>query len=136
METTGSGILGRISEKMLTWIGLALLVFLAIAIWRMPAETRAAIWSGIWRSGAWVVIAAAVPWSGKLCIGRILETGTNWAGAGLLAALLAVDLIAAALLMTGWPSSLWSWLAAIGALALAVTYNYLVTEYLSETAGG
>jgi L-asparagine transporter-like permease len=77
-----------------------------------------------------------VPWSGKLCIGRILETGTNWAGAGLLAALLAVDLIAAALLMTGWPSSLWSWLAAIGALALAVTYNYLVTEYLSETAGG
>jgi len=59
METTGGGILGRLGEKLLTWIGLALLVFLAIAIWRMEPETRAAIWSGIWRTVVWVAIAAA-----------------------------------------------------------------------------
>jgi len=136
METTGGGILARLSEKMLTWIGLALLVFLVIAIWKMPPETRAAIWSGIWRSVVWVVIAAAVPWSAKLYIRRILDARTNWAGAGLLAGLVAVDVIAALLLMTGWPGGVWSWLAAIGALAVAGTYNYLVTEYLSEMAGG
>jgi len=136
METTGGGILGRLGEKLLTWIGLALLVFLAIAIWRMEPETRAAIWSGIWRTVVWVAIAAAVPWSAKLFIRRILETGTNWAGVGLLAGLLAVDLLAALLLMTGWPAGFWSWLAALGAIALAGTYNYLVTEYLSEMAGG
>lgn len=136
METTGGGILGRLGEKMLTWVGLALLIFLGIAIWRMPAETKAAIWSGIWRSAVWVAIAAAAPWSAKLFIRRILEAGTNWTGVGLLAGLIAVDLVAALLLMTGWPAGLWSWLAALGVLAVAGTYNYLVTEYLSEMAGG
>jgi hypothetical protein len=135
METTG-GILGRLGEKTLGWIILGLLIFLGIAIYRMPAETRSAIWNGIWRSVAWVAIAAAVPWSARLYIRRILDAGTNWAGVALLAALLAVDLLAAALLMTGWPGSAWSWLAALGALAVVATYNYLVTEYLSEMAGG
>jgi hypothetical protein len=136
METTSSGILGRLGEKTLGWIILGLLIFLGIAIYRMPSETRAAIWSGIWRSTAWVLIAAAVPWSAKLYIRRILDASTNWAGAGLLAALTAVDLLAAALLMTGWPGGVWSWLAAIGTLAVAATYNYLVVEYLSDMAGG
>ena len=115
---------------------MSLLIFLGIAIYRMPAETRTAIWSGIWRSVVWVLIAAAVPWSAKLYIRQILDAGTNWAGAGLLVALTAVNLIAAGLLMTGWPGGLWSWLAALGALAVAATYNYLVTEYLAEMAGG
>ncbi len=136
METTSGGILGRLGEKTLGWVILGLLLFLGIAIYRMPAETKAAIWSGIWRSVAWVAIAAAVPWSAKLYIRRIIETGTNWASIGLLAGLIAVDIIAAALLMTGWPGGVWTWLAALGALAVAATYNYLVTEYLSEMAGG
>jgi hypothetical protein len=136
METTGGGILGRLGEKTLGWIILGLLVFLGIAIYRMPAETKAAIWSGIWRSVVWVVVAAAVPWSAKLYMGRVLDAGTNWAGVALLAVLTAVDLLAGALLMTGWPGSVWTWLAAIGALAVAVTYNYLVAEYLAEMGGG
>jgi hypothetical protein len=136
METTGGGILGRLGEKTLGWIILGLLVFLGIAIYRMPAETKAAIWSGIWRSVVWVVVAAAVPWSAKLYMGRVLDAGTNWAGVALLAVLTAVDLLAGALLMTGWPGSVWTWLGAIGALAVAVTYNYLVAEYLAEMGGG
>jgi hypothetical protein len=136
METTGSGILGRLGERVLTWVVLGLLIFLGIAIWRMDPATRAAIWSAIWRTVTWVAIAAAVPWSGKLFIRRILEAGTNWAAVGLLGGLMAVDVIAALLLMTGWPGSVWSWLAGIGVLAVVGTYNYLVTEYLSEMAGG
>ena len=135
METTGGGILGRLGEKTLGWIILGLLIFLGIAIWQMEPETRAAIWGGIWRTAVWVAIAAAAPWSAKLFIRRILEAGTNWVGLGLLGGLMAVDVVAALLLMTGWPSSVWSWLAAIGVLAVAGTYNYLVTEYLSEMAG-
>jgi hypothetical protein len=136
METTGGGILGRLGEKTLGWIILGLIIFLGIAVYRMPAETKSAIWNGIWRSVVWTVIVAAVPWSAKLYIRRIRDAATNWVSLGLLAALMAVDLLAAALLMTGWPGSTWTWLAALGALAVAATYNYLVAEYLSEMAGG
>ncbi len=136
METTRGGMLGRLAEKTLGWVILGLLILLGVAIWQMEPATRAAIWSGIWRTVVWVVVAAALPWSAKLYIRRILDAGTNWAGVGLLGGLMAGDVVAAILLMTGWPGSVWSWLAAIGALAVAGTYNYLVTEYLSEMAGG
>jgi len=135
MEVSGGGILGRLSEKVIGWIVLGLLIFLGIAIYRMPAETKTAIWNGIWRSAVWVAIVAATPWSVKLFIRRILEAGTNWAGAALLAGLVAVDVVAALILMTGWPGSAWTWVAALGALAVAGAYNYLVTEYLSDMAG-
>jgi hypothetical protein len=137
METTGGGgILGRLGEKVLGWVALGLLIFLGIAIWRAGPEWRAAMWSGIWRTTAWVVIAAALPWIARLFIRRIVEVGSNWAGVGLLAALLAINVIAGLLLMTGWPAGFWGWVAALAALAVAGTYNYLVTEYLAEMSGG
>lgn len=139
METQGSsavgGILGRLSEKVLGWIALAIVVLVGIAVYQMPADTKAAIWSGIWRSIVWVIIAAAVPWSATLFIRRILEISTNWAGIGLIAGLTLVDLIAGIVLMTAWPSGGWTWAAALGALAAAGTYNFLVSEYLADTAG-
>lgn len=134
METS-DGILARLGEKTLGWIILGILVLLGYAIYRMPGETKAYIWSCVWRSVVWTLIVAAVPWSARLVIRRVAAVGSNWAGVGLLAALTAVDLIAAAILMTGWPAGFWPWAAALGALAAAVTYNYLVTEYLADTAG-
>jgi len=136
MENGGSsGVLGRLAEKTLGWIILGLLLFVGYMIYQMPAETKRAIWEGIWRTIVWLVIAAAIPWSARLYIRRVLEVGSNWAAVGLLAGLLLIDLIAAWLLMTGWPSSAWGWAAGLGALAAAGTYNYLVTEYLAEMAG-
>lgn len=135
METTGGGILGRLGEKVIGWIALGLLIAIGIAIWRMGPEGRDAIWNGIWRTGMWVAIVAGLPWSAKLFIRRILEVGSNWAGVGLVGGLLAVDLIAA-LVLGGLPGSFWGWVAGLGALAIAGTYNYLVTEYVSEMAGG
>ena len=35
-----------------------------------------------------------------------------------------------------YPNGGWFWFACLAALSLAGTYNYLVTEYLSEMAGG
>lgn len=134
MEVQGGGVLGRLGEKVLGWLALALLILAAVAIWRMPAETKAAVWSGVWRTGAWLAVAAALPWSARWFIARVLEVGSNWAGVALIAAFTAGDLAAAALLMTGWPSGTWAWLAALTALALAGLYNYLVTEYLAEGA--
>ena len=135
METTGGGMLARISERVLGWVALGLLIAIGIAIWQMGPERRDAIWNGIWRSGMWVAIVAALPWSARLFIRRILEVGSNWVGVGLIGGLLAVDLIAA-LLLGGLPGSFWGWVAGLGALAIAGTYNYLVTEYVSEMAGG
>lgn len=135
MEKPGGGILGRLGEKTLGWIILGGLIFLGIAIYQTPAATKAAIWSGIWRTVVWVALVAGVPWIARLFIARILEAGTNWAGVALLAALLAVDVILAMLLMTGWPSGVWAWLVALAALGVVGTYNYLVTAYLAEMSG-
>jgi hypothetical protein len=136
METPGGGVLGRLGEKVLGWIALALLIAIGVGIWQMPAETKGAIWSGLWRSVVWVAAAAAVPWSARLFIGRVLEQGSNWAGAALIVSYTVIDLVLGVCLMTGWPAGAWGWLAGLGALGAATTYNYLVTEYLAEMSGG
>ena len=82
------------------------------------------------------MIAAALPWSVRLFIRRILEIGSNWASLSLLAAFVLVDAVAGLLLLGGFPTGGWSWIAALAALAVAGTYSYLVAEYLSEQAGG
>ena len=101
METPSGGILARLGEKFLGWIGLALLILIGIAIWQMDPVVRTAIWQGIWRTILWVAIAAALPWSAKLYLRRVLGAGTNWASAGLLAVLALVDLGAGLLLLSG-----------------------------------
>jgi hypothetical protein len=136
MENPGGGILGRLAEKVLTLIALGLVVLCGVALYRMEPQTRQAIWEGIWRTIVWVVIAAGLPWITRLFIGRLLEVSSNWAGIALLAALTLADAVAGAILMPSWPGSGWGWTAALAALAVAGLYNYLVTEYLAEQAGG
>lgn len=136
METTRGGILGRLAEKTLGWIILGVLILIGIGIWQAGPEWRAAMWSRLWRTAVWLLLVTALPWSAKLYIRQVLAAGTNWASVGLLVGLFACDLLAGLLLLTGWPASVWGWLVGLGALAVAGTYNYLVTEYLSEMAGG
>ncbi len=136
MQGASGGILGRLSEKVLGWIALALLVLGAVAIYQTPAETKAALWSGVWRTLVWLALTAAFPWLARPVLGRVLEAGSNWAGAGLLAGLLALNVASGLLMMTVWPSGAWTWLLVLGMLALAATYNYLVVEYLADTRGG
>ena len=213
MESTGSGIFGRLGERVLGWIALGLLIALVVGIFLMDPVTRTSIWQGIWRTIFWVLIVAALPWAGRFFIRRILEIRTNWASFGLLTAFTVVDLGFGLVLMSGCdatvaerqaaigeeekadepalpkipPTSLtdaareaaaealtkmadsiapdedagasassaapggetpgenaeeepasssWFWFACLTALAVAGTYNYLVTEYLTEMAGG
>ena len=133
---TGGGILGRVGEKLLTLIGAALLVLLAITFYRMDAATKTAIWEGIWRTTAWVIIAAALPWSGQFFVRRLIAVGSNWAGVALIAAFTLINAILGLILMHGWPAGGAAWLASLAALGIAGTYNYLVSEYLAEQAGG
>ncbi len=134
METSPS-IWSRLGERVLGWIALGILVALGVAIWQTPAGTKAAIWSGVWRTVLWVVVVAALPWSSWFVMSRVVGSGSNWAGAGLLAALVGADVVAALVLMTAWPSGGWMWLLSLGLLSLAGVYNYLVTEYLAEQTG-
>ncbi|MCA9242573.1 MAG: hypothetical protein KDA32_01360 [Phycisphaerales bacterium] len=134
MEASG-GMLSRISEKVIAWIAFGLLVLLGVTIYQMPAETKSAIWSGLWRTIAFIGISAAWPWQARLYIRRVLEVGENWAGAALIAALTLGNVIIGVVLMTVWPGSGWAWMAAIGAIALTGTYNYLVTSYLADMSG-
>ncbi len=136
MDQPGGCLLGRVGEKVLGYVALGLLVLLGVALWRMGPEGRAAVWNAIWRTVLWLIVAAALPWSVRLFIGRLLEIGSNWAGVALIAGLTAVDLVVGLVLLCGLPSGGWTWVAGLVALAIAGTYNYLVAEYLAEQAGG
>lgn len=136
MEQPTGGILGRLTERVLSLVALGLVVLAGVALWQMGPEGRAAIWSAIWRTALWLALAAALPWTGRLFIGRVLAVGANWAGLVLIAALTAIDLIVGLVLIGGLPAGGWGWLAALAALGLAATYNYFVAEYLAEQAGG
>ncbi len=139
IETRGGwmlGIVGKLGDKILTMVALALVALGGYALYEMGPGGRAALWAGIWHTVAWIVIVAALPWSAKAFIGRVLGAGTNWAGVVLLAAYTLTDLIAGRLLMGAWPASGWGWLAGLAALGIAGSYNYLVTEFVAEQAGG
>jgi FtsH-binding integral membrane protein len=130
------GIAGRLVEKILGWVALGLLVALGFAIYKLGPEGRQMVWNGIWRTLVWVVIAAALPWSARFFMRRVLEFGSNWAGFVLLALFLLVDIVVGLVLLQHWPTSGWGWVAGLAAVAIAGTYNFLVAEYLSEQAGG
>ncbi len=134
METSG-GILGRLGEKVLGWIALALIIVVGVGVWRMGPEARGAILSGIWYTLVWIVIVAALPWLTRLFIGRLLEIGENWVGVVLIAVYTLIDLIVGVIFLGGLPVGGWGWVVALAALAVAGTYNYLVCEYLAEQAG-
>jgi hypothetical protein len=134
METS-QGIFGRLGEKILGWIALALIVGIAFGIWQMEPETRAEIWNGIWTTIAWIAIAAGLPWLARFFMKRIMEIGSNWAAFGLVSSLVLLDIIAGLLLKGGFPSGGWWWFFSLAALAVAGTYNYLVTEYLADQTG-
>lgn len=129
-------MLGRIAERVLSWLALAAVVAAGIGIWQMGPDARGAVWSGIWRTLVWLTVVAALPWTAQLFIQRLLDVGANWAGGMLLAALLLVDVLAGVLLLAGWPDGFWAWLLVLAVLGAAGAYNYLVTEYLAEQAGG
>ncbi|MBN2447898.1 MAG: hypothetical protein JXO22_14290 [Phycisphaerae bacterium] len=136
METSGGGILGRVGERVLSWIALGLVALAVFGVIQMGPVARGAVLSAIWRTGLWLVIVAGLPWIGQLFIGRLLEVGTNWVGVILLAVLTLIDIIAGISLLTAWPVGFWTWFAMLAILAVAAVYNYLVAEYLAEQAGG
>lgn len=135
MEQPGSGILGRLGEKILGWIALGVLILIGVWIYWIGAAGRDELWNWIWRTALWLALVAAVPWTAKLFIQRILELSSNWAGAGVLAVFTALDVVVGALLVLRWPTGWW-WLATLALVGVAGVYNYLVTEYVSEQAGG
>lgn len=135
METTG-GIFGRLSEKILGWIALGLLILAGVGLWQMGPDGRGALWSAIWRTVTWVAVAAILPWVVRLFITRLLALSSNWAGVGLIAALTLLNIVLGLILMGGFPGSGWGWIVALAAVGIAGTYNYLVSEYLAEQAGG
>lgn len=130
------GILGGVTERVLAAVAFALVLFVAYWIYQIPASDKAFIWSVIWRSGMWVALAGVAPWSVKFFIKVLLEQGTNWAGVAAIAGLTFIDIVIGFFLLTGWPASGWTWFAILAALGIMTTYNYLVTEYLAEMAGG
>jgi hypothetical protein len=135
MENESSSILGRLGEKTLGWIALGVLILIGVWIYRLGEAGRGDLWNWVWRSGVWLAIVAAVPWSTKLFIRRVLDRSSNMASVALIGSLTAVDALAGMLLLYHWPTGWW-WLATLVVLAVAGVYNYLVSEYVSEMAGG
>jgi hypothetical protein len=136
MAIESPGIMSRISERVISWVVLALIVAAGIGIWQMGPELRQAWLTGLWRTLLWLVIAASVPWLGWVAMPRLLELGSNWVGVALLAVWLLLDVVAGVLLLTAWPASWGAWLAVLALLGVALAYNYLVSEYLAQRIQG
>ncbi len=135
MDSPTSGILGRVGEKVLTGIIFALLIVLAVGVYRMGPEARGAIISGIGRTLVWIGIAALLPWSVRLFIRRLIEIGQNWVGLALITGLTVIDVVVGLILIGGLPAGGWGWFSAVTALGIVATYNYLVCEYLADRHG-
>ena len=120
----GLGILGRLSEKVLGWIALVLLILLGIAAYQIGWAGWAMIWTALWKTVVWMAIVGAIPWSSRLFIDRILETGSNWASAVVLVAFVLIDVVVSLVILDGLPSGVWAWVAALAALGVAGGYNY------------
>jgi hypothetical protein len=136
METPRGGFIGRLSERVIGYVALGLVGLGCFALYRMGPEGRTAIWETIWRSLVWLAISAALPWVARLFLSRLLEIGSNWVGLAMLAGLSVVNAVSGMLLLAAWPVGGWQWTATLAALAVAGTYNYLVTEYLAEQQEG
>ncbi len=136
METTSAGgFASRIAERVVSWLALALIVLAGVAVWQMGPEGRENVWNWIWRVTVWLVVIAALPWSATLLIERVLDAGSNWAAAALVAVYVLLSALIGVGLLTAWPASAWGWLAALAALGVGGTYNYLVLEYLAQRSG-
>ena len=129
------GILGGVAERVLSGVAFVVVIAIAWSIYQMPAASKAAILGGIWYTVLWSLIAGALPWSAKLFITRILESGNNWVGVALIGGFTLFDCLLGMFFVGGLPSGGWLWFVACGAIAVVGTYNYLVTEYLADMAG-
>lgn len=129
-------MLGRLGEKVIGWIALGLLVLLGYGIYRMGPEGRGAVMSATGNTIFWIVLVAALPWTTRVAIKRLVEIGENWVGLVLLAVFTLIDLGVGMYLIGGWPTGMWGWLASIAAIGIAGSYNYLVCEYVAERYGG
>ncbi len=132
----GSGLVGRLTERVLGYVALGLVALGGVALYRMGPDGRTAIWEAIWRTATWLGISAVLPWAARVFMARVLELRSNWAGVALIAGLTLLNVAVGVFLLTAWPAGGWQWTAALVALALAGTYNYLVTEYLADQADG
>ena len=63
-----------------------------------------------------------------------MDVSASWAAFGRVGVLVLLDIIAG-LVLKDFPGGGWSWFFNLSALAVAGTYNYLVTEYLADQTG-
>ena len=143
METTpngggfpGSGILGRLGEKVLGWIAFGLLALGAYGVYSLGPQGRGAIAAAAGRIAMFVGLVVVLPWFTRFFIKRLLAIGENWVGLALIAGLTLIDLFVGLWLLGGLPSGFWGWLICLTILGLLATYNFFVCEYLAETLGG
>lgn len=132
----GASIFGRLSEKILGWIALGLLILAGYGVYKLGPDGRGAILSATGLIIGWIAIVAALPWFSRLFMRRLLQIGENWVGLALIAAFTIIDIAAGLALLRGWPEGFWGWFISLAAVGIAATYNYLVAEYVAERYGG
>ncbi|MDX2198032.1 MAG: hypothetical protein SF069_03570 [Phycisphaerae bacterium] len=132
----GSGILGRLGEKVIGWIAFGLLALGAYGIYSLGPEGRGAIATAAGRIAMFAATVLVLPWLTRFFIKRLLSIGENWVGLALIAGLTLIDLVVGLWLLGGLPIGFWGWLISLAIVGLMASYNYLVCEYLAETLGG
>ncbi len=126
------GIAKFVGGKVLTAILAVAVVLVVIWYWRLPAESRAALWGGVRGGLIWLGFVLVLPWALFFVPAKVVRADSNFISGLALFGYLLVD-VAFALYLTGgtfgggWQRAL----MCVGFLVAAV-YNFVSCDFLAR----
>ena len=123
-----------VAGKVVTGL-VALAVIAATISWfQMDEATRSTLLRGTGRVFGWFGIVLVVPWASFFLVGRVARLDSNAAGAGLVAALTAVEAVLLAWLFDWSVSGAAPWVFFAAAALFAGVYNLFTCDWIAEKA--
>lgn len=126
------GVAKFVGGKVLTAILAVTVALVVIWYWRLPPESRAALWSSVRAGLIWIGFVLVLPWALFFVPGRVVRADSNVVSGLVLFGYLLVEIAFALFLTggtfgTGWQRAL----MCVGFLAAAV-YNFVSCEFLAR----
>jgi len=118
-------------------LGAVLVVSSALVViwyWRLPIESREALWGTARGALIWIGLVAVLPWATFFVPTRVVRAESNLISALALLGYLAVDVAIALYLTGGHTGNAWQQGILILGFLCAAVYNFVVCDFLAEHA--
>lgn len=108
----------------------------AISWWQADEQTRDALLRGAGRVVAWIGVVAVMPWATFFASVRAARTGSNAAGAMLVAGYTLLGLLLLLWLFDFHFGGALGWALAVAAVLTAGVYNLLACDFIADRLDG